>query len=279
MDAFHENRSYKEGINVSINKSNSLEFLAHWHVDIEIIYVCAGSLRVGINNESRILTKGELAICSSGDIHYYDSVGMESSSIMLIFNPELIGYKGGWPEEGQFTCPFINSELNIQSGKSTKISSRILKLLNCICEEIDQENQYYDFFVTSMIYELCGILLRYFPASSLDIKMDNRKLPLIKAMKKTINYIENNYSEDITLEVVARKANLSMFYFSRIFKDISGMNYKTYLNLVRFNKAEIMIKTSNKSITDIAFECGFVSIRTFNRVYKGIKGDVPSNGR
>jgi len=70
-----------------------------------------------------------------------------------------------------------------------------------------------------------------------------------------------------------------MFYFSRIFKDISGMNYKTYLNLVRFNKAEIMIKTSNKPITDIAFECGFTSIRTFNRVYKGIKGDIPSNGR
>ncbi|MGH4050805.1 MAG: AraC family transcriptional regulator [Clostridium sp.] len=279
MEAFHENRSYREGINVSISKSNSLEFLAHWHVDIEIIYVCEGSIRVGINNESRVLTKGEIAICSSGDIHYYDSMGMESSSIMLIFNPELIGCKSGWPEESIFTCPFINSELNIQNGKSTEISSRILKLLNYIYEEINQENQCYDFFVTSKIFELCGILLRYFPSSTLNVKKDNRNLSLIKAMKRTIEYIENNYSEDITLTVAAKKANLSMFYFSRVFKDISGMNYKTYLNLVRVNKAEVMIKISNKPITEIAFECGFNSIRTFNRVYKTVKGTIPSNGR
>jgi len=48
MEPFHEDRSYAEGINVSISKSNSLEFLAHWHVDIEILYVCEGSIRVGI---------------------------------------------------------------------------------------------------------------------------------------------------------------------------------------------------------------------------------------
>ena len=279
MEAFHENRSYKEGINVSISKCKSIEFLAHWHVDIEMIYVCEGSLRVGINNESRILTKGELAICSSGDIHYYDSKGMESSSIILIFNPELIGHNGGWPEENKFICPFINSELNIESGKLSEVSNKILEIFNYIYEEMNNGNDYYNFFVRSKIFELCGILLRYFPSSTLNIKTDNRKIPLIKAMKRTINYIENNYSEDITLKDVAKNANLSMFYFSRVFKDISGINYKTYLNLVRFNKAETLIKESNMAITDIAFECGFTSIRTFNRVYKEIKGDIPSNGR
>ena len=111
MEAFHENRFYRQGINVSISKINSLEFLAHWHVDIEIIYVCEGSLRVGINNESRTLKKGELAICSSGDIHYYDSKDMDSSGIMLIFNPEVIGFKEGWPEKGKLVYPFIESDL------------------------------------------------------------------------------------------------------------------------------------------------------------------------
>ncbi|MBZ9686017.1 AraC family transcriptional regulator [Clostridium estertheticum] len=279
MEAFHENRSYREGIHLSISKSNSLEFLAHWHVDIEIIYVCEGNLRVGINNESRILTKGELAICSSGDIHYYDSKGMESSSIILIFTPGLIGFKSGWPENGKFIYPFIESELKFKGTKLPEVSNEILKLLNCIYEEMQQENQYYNYFVRSKLFELCGIILRFLPASSVDIKIDNRKLPLIKAMKKTIHYIENNYSEDITLESIAKKANLSMFYFSRVFKDIVGMNYKTYLNWVRVNKAESMIKTSNMPITDIAFECGFNSIRSFNRVYKAIKGDIPSNLR
>lgn len=279
MKAFHENRSYREGIHVSISKNNSLEFLAHWHVDIEIIYVCEGRLRVGINNESRILTKGELAICSSGDIHYYDSRGMESSSIMLIFNPGLIGFKSGWPENDQFTYPFIESGLRFKEPKVPEVSNEILKLLNCIYDEMQLENQFYNFFVRSKLFELFGIILRFLPASSVDIKINSRKPPLIKAMKKTIHYIENNYAEDITLESAAKNVNLSMFYFSRVFKDILGMNYKTYLNSVRINMAEGMLKTSNMPITDIAFECGFNSIRSFNRVYKAIKGDIPSNLR
>lgn len=279
MEAFHENRSYGDGINASISKINSLEFLAHWHVDVEIIYVCEGSLRIGINNESRVLTKGELAICSSGDIHYYDGKGLESSSIMLIFNPKDIGFKDGWPDDGQLLYPFIESDVKLQGANFHEVSHKVKKILMEIYEEIHEEKQCYDFFVKGKLFELCGIILRYCPVCSVDIKIDNKKLPLIKAMKKTIDYIEKNYSEDITLAKAAKKANLSMFYFSRIFKDISGMNYKTYLNSVRVNKAESMIKTSNIPITDIAFECGFNSIRTFNRVYKAIKGDIPSNIR
>lgn len=279
MKAFHENRSYSEDIHVSINKINNLDFLAHWHVDVELIYVCEGSIRVGINNESRILTKGELAICSSGDIHYYDSKGMESSVIVLIFNPGAIGLKDGWPESEHLVYPFVESDLKFQGINLPEVSYKIQKILTNIYEEMHQKTQYYNFFVKSKLFELCGIVLRSFPVCSVDIKTDNRKLPLIIAMKKTIDYIENNYSEDITLEALAKKVNLSMFYFSRIFRDISGMNYKIYLNSIRVNKAERMIKTSNMTITDIAFECGFNSIRTFNRVYKAIKGDIPSNIR
>ena len=270
MGVFHENRSYKDGINLSIGKINNLEYLAHWHMDVEIIYVCEGSIRVGINNESRVLSKGEIAICSSGDIHYYDNMGLKSSGIMLIFNPEIIGLKRGWPLNSKFKYPFV---------KAPEVSNEIFTLLNSIFKEMQQEKQHYDFFVKSLIFKLCGILLRCVPLSTVNVKIDNKKLPLINAMKNALDYIEKNYSEDITLEAAAKKANLSMFYFSRIFKDISGMNYKTYLNSVRVNKAESMMKTSSTPVTEIAFECGFNSIRTFNRVYKGIKKDIPSNIR
>jgi len=198
---------------------------------------------------------------------------------MLIFNPGIIGFKGGWPENSKFTCPFIENNLKSDGVKLPKVSNEILELLNCIHDEMHQLNQYYNFFVKSKIFELCGLILRCLPNSLINIKIDNTKLPLIKAMKNAIDYIENYFSEDISLVVAAKKANLSIFYFSRVFKDISGMNYKTYLNSVRVNKAENMLETTNKSITDIAFECGFNSIRTFNRVYKEIKGDIPSNGR
>ena len=96
-------------------------------------------------------------------------------------------------------------------------------------------------------------------------------------MRESIRYLESNYMNSITLEDAARNVNLSSYYFSRLFKKISGMNFKQYLNSIRVEKAESKIKNTGMPITDIALECGFNSIRTFNRVFKSARGCAPSD--
>ncbi|MNV62684.1 Exoenzyme S synthesis regulatory protein ExsA [compost metagenome] len=83
----------------------------------------------------------------------------------------------------------------------------------------------------------------------------------------------------ITLADAARQANMSLFYFSRFFKSLSGMSYIAYLSNIRVNQAEQLLLTTDKSILDIALECGFTNIRTFNRVFKQIKQRTPSELR
>jgi AraC-like DNA-binding protein len=98
-------------------------------------------------------------------------------------------------------------------------------------------------------------------------------------MQEILEYLDVNYMHPITLADAARHANMSLFYFSRFFKSISGMSYIAYLNSIRVNQAERLLLSTDKSILDIALECGFSNIRTFNRVFKQVKLRTPSELR
>ena len=78
-----------------------------------------------------------------------------------------------------------------------------------------------------------------------------------------------------TSEATERYKKLLYDNFSRFFKKISGMTFSMYLNHIRVNKAIDLIRSRNMSMTDIAMNCGFETIRNFNRVFKQITGYSP----
>lgn len=277
MKAFYENRLYDSDTPIFVSESHSLNFLAHWHNDVEFVYVCDGNLTVGINKEKRTLKQGELAVISGGDIHYYDSTDMSSIAVMVIFRPIITGSSGRWPETLYFNSPFINKNQIEEIEKIIDTHIRIKDIFNQLLWEYNQKNDFYHMFLKSRVIELCALSLRYFPSFSQDLRTDCHRRTSIKMMQNTLNHLEHNYMHDITLDDAAKSINLSTYYFSRLFKEVCGMNFKPYLNSIRVEKAENLVKNSSKNIVDIAFECGFNSIRTFNRVFKEIKGYTPSS--
>jgi YesN/AraC family two-component response regulator len=81
-------------------------------------------------------------------------------------------------------------------------------------------------------------------------------------------FIENNYSADITREMLAKKVCMNKYKFSKIFNDKFGQSLKSYLNNIRVNKAAEFLKNYDLSIKDIAFAVGFESAEHFSRVFK-----------
>lgn len=276
MNYYYEDRSQflKDNIPLSIYSNIDFSFRAHWHTEFELAYVESGSIYVCINDIRRKLVEGDIAISTSGDIHYYESTGSPSKIILLVFKPEFFGFNADWPDKRRLTSAFFSKEEFDSDG-----FNNIKNILYEILEEKETKREFYELFIKARVIELCASILRYLPTYDSDIKNTNKTFLKLKTMQDILVYIENNFTEDISLQTLAEKFNMDAFNLSKAFNSVTGSNLKTYVNTLRVSKAEDIILNSRKPLIDIAIECGFNSIRTFNRAYKAIKGYVPSSIR
>lgn len=113
-------------------------------------------------------------------------------------------------------------------------------------------------------------------ANQVLVQRENAEMPLIRRAKE---FIENNQTEDLSLGQVAKAVNTSTFYFCKMFKKATGLNFTEYLSRVRVEKAKNLLLNRNLRISEIAYEVGFQSLTHFNRVFKKIVGQSPTEFR
>jgi len=92
-------------------------------------------------------------------------------------------------------------------------------------------------------------------------------------------FIQEHQADKLTLTAVAKAANTSTFYFCKLFKKTTGMHFTEYLSQVRVEKVKSLMPNSNLRISEIAYGAGFQSLTHFNRVFKRITGQSPSDYR
>jgi AraC-like DNA-binding protein len=108
------------------------------------------------------------------------------------------------------------------------------------------------------------------------VQQENAEPPVITKAKK---YIEEHQSEAISLGDVAKAVNTSSFYFCKIFRKLTGINFTDYLSRLRIERAKNLLLNPNLRISEIAYEVGFQSLTHFNRVFKRIVGQAPTEFR
>jgi len=108
------------------------------------------------------------------------------------------------------------------------------------------------------------------------VQHENSEPPVIRRAKE---YILEHQSEDINLGQVARAVNTSTFYFCKMFKKVTGINFTDYLSRVRIEKSKNLLLNPNLRVSEIAFEVGFQSLTHFNRVFKKVLGQTPTEYR
>jgi AraC-like DNA-binding protein len=108
------------------------------------------------------------------------------------------------------------------------------------------------------------------------VRQDNLEPPVITRAR---GFIEARYAEDLTLGQVAKAVNTSPYYFCKMFRKGAGINFTDYLARLRIEKAKNLLLNPNLRISEIAFEVGFQSLTHFNRVFKRIQGQSPTEYR
>lgn len=100
-----------------------------------------------------------------------------------------------------------------------------------------------------------------------------------RRIQKVINFMHDNYQNDICLEDVAKYVNMSEVSLSRFMKKRTGKNYIDFLNDLRLGIASRQLVNTTKSVSEICFECGFNNLSNFNRIFKKRKAVTPKEFR
>jgi AraC-like DNA-binding protein/ligand-binding sensor protein len=113
-------------------------------------------------------------------------------------------------------------------------------------------------------------------SNQLAVQQENSEPPVITRAKQ---FIQDHQTDDLSLGQVAQAVNTSSFYFCKLFKKATGINFTEYVSRVRVEKAKNLLLNPNLRISEIAYEVGFQSLTHFNRVFRKLVGQSPTEHR
>ena len=143
------------------------------------------------------------------------------------------------------------------------------QLIDKISERSEIPTDAFEMTVKSCLYAMCHDYLE-------ETRLIDKGKGYDSITGDILEYISKHFDEDISLKGVAEELKYNYQYLSRIFNRTMGVNFKTLVNHYRFDYAKQMLTETDRGISDIAFESGFQSIRTFNRICFEISGKTPN---
>jgi AraC-like DNA-binding protein len=113
-------------------------------------------------------------------------------------------------------------------------------------------------------------------ANQIAVQEEEAESPLVRRARA---YILANQADPIDLAKVAQAMHVSTFYFCKLFKRATGLTFTEYLSRVRVEKAKKLLLNPHLRISEIAYDVGFQSLTHFNRVFRQVVGQSPTNYR
>ncbi|MGN0154207.1 MAG: AraC family transcriptional regulator [Lachnospiraceae bacterium] len=253
----------------------------HWHHYIEILYIVHGSYEFEINLQNYTLKAGDICILNTGDLHQIQGNSARAVHDVVLFDPCILEFAYG--DECQEDCVqplmeqlFLMPAIYRHGEKENRlISPKVQELMQAAIER--KEGWYFrsKLLILELILQIYqeGWML---PTESVQSSAERRK---IQHYKSVISYMEEHYSQRITLQDLADTIPCNSQYLCRFFKEIAGISPIQYLINLRVNRACYLLEHTSKSILDVALECGFENVSYFIRKFKELKGCTPKEYR
>ncbi|MBQ8551462.1 MAG: helix-turn-helix domain-containing protein [Clostridia bacterium] len=247
----HQQYNSRGNFNFNANIYTDRGWVPHFHKNFELIYIMEGSLHLTVNGNTETMYTDDYALILENQVHSFEPNG-HSKIWIAIFSEQFVPHFAGYVEklEGErsvFRCSesvhdFINANLiDAQSSITMK---------------------------KACFYAVCDEYIKNIPLT--ERKNSNNDL-----ICRVLDYVESHYMEDISLSSAAERFGYEYHYLSRILNRGYHINFSSLVNEYRVDKAIELLADTEKSITDVAMESGFRSIRSFNHVFRRVTGVTP----
>ncbi len=230
---------------------SNFNFPAHMHKSLEFLTVEEGMMRCQIGPDTWDIHAGECALILPDQLHSYETPGT-SKSKLWVFSEDYVPDFCAWIQGYRFQRPVF--QMHTED----------------LVERLSPDENIYLHKAT--LYHICGMAVR-----CCDLVADIRKQDYLPA--RIIGYIQDNYTQDLSLKVMARELGYSYSYLSSFFNQTLHMGFGAFVNQYRIAYAEGLLRSTRMTMTEIAEASGFATIRSFNREFLRNKGVSPSTFR
>ncbi len=235
-------------------------FQPHWHEHIELLYFISGNGQLTCDGSAYPVGAGDLAVVNSTEIHSFFSKHSNRYICILVY-------------------PDFFSDVNFD--KKAIIENvihndeYIKEIFERIAGYIRHKKVAGDMLLKGAVYYLMAHLIENYIVTSLTREDAILKAKRLKRLNTVLEYISENYQKKITTLDLAKLCFVTEAHFCRFFKDSIGKSAMEYVNEFRIEKALVLLKETEESITEIAFEVGFSDSNYFSRTFKKLKNKTP----
>lgn len=258
-----------------------IDFPAHKHNYIEIMYMCTGKTTHIINGDTKvILEKGNLLFLNQFSYHEILPAGMEDIGINFIILPEFFDEVLPMLHKDNALSKFLVDTLRQNTTQASYLHYKVCDIIpiqnlieNLVWDLINKQHNHRQIDQTTM-----GLLFMQLVNQTERIEYDEQNQNYNTVAIKVLKYIEENY-KTASLTTLAKRMNQSISSLSKMIKSSTGSTFKELLQNKRLNQSAHLLSATKLPITDIIYMVGYDNTSYFHRIFKERYGLSPKQYR
>ena len=253
-------------------RRHPFQFPVHWHDELEIIYIRHGILHVCIEGHDYVGHDGSIFLVNPRELHFMGSDDMSVAYYTLLFPLEFISFQTMDDLETNLLMPLRSGQLQL----AREISNPALSQSFCmLLEQVIQLNQ-----KPGSLH--CQIETRILLLKALSLMLEHNLLLTpslpgnqVNLQREMLAYIQEHFTEKISLKDLSKQFHLSEKYLSRYFKEHFKLTFSDYTNHLRLTCAKELLENTKFPVTEVSLCAGFPNVSYFIRMFKRQYGTSP----
>ncbi len=249
-------------------KNGRMCFPMHWHERMELVGVADGSLEVHFGEWHCRLHAGQVAVINPGQLHggFAGEDGVVYHTIMF----DVQKFCNGTIASDKYLLPFCQGKYAF---RNVIEDERLFAIVNRIADIQKNGARENPLRAIGTIYEMLGILYEYRDGSAKILYSQDMQYSEVLA------YINEHFAEDISAKSLSERFGYNESYFSRRFREITGITFGRYVLALRMEQAQKLLQGGREPVGNVAWQCGFADVSYFTKCFKKLFGYTPTHYR
>jgi AraC-like DNA-binding protein len=247
-----------------------------FHEEIEIKYFYDGNCALLIGSDIVLTTAGDITVVNPYEIHANVKLeNLDKNDVKYYALIVGLDFLDGFNRYGLNLRELLLVK-KLRFVNIIREDHRLETIILRVMEEMNKREEHYRLVVYNLMSEFFALLFRNYENKGNAQKFESENVKHVEVIAPALSKMHTDYAQKFTLEELAELCSVSKYHFCRIFKRAMNVTPVQYLTEYRVDLAEAMLKDAKKSISDVAWQCGFESPSFFTKIFQKYMGEPPS---